>query len=75
MSQTRKSTEKEKHASSGLQKKFSSIGKVESKTKEESNQENSNNKNSDIIEQEIQENNIGISNDDVNIPSAEVIFY
>ncbi|XP_047356001.1 TRAF3-interacting protein 1 [Vespa velutina] len=69
VSQTRKSTEKEKHAS-GLQKKFSSVGKVESKIKEENNQENSINKNSNIIEQEIQENNIEKSND-VNIPPAE----
>ncbi|KAF7397737.1 hypothetical protein HZH68_008959 [Vespula germanica] len=68
VSQTRKSTEKEKHAS-GLQKKFSSVGKVESKTKEESNKESSNNKNSNIVEQEIQENNIGKSND-IDIPSA-----
>ncbi|XP_035729411.1 TRAF3-interacting protein 1-like [Vespa mandarinia] len=69
ISQTRKSTEKETHAS-GLQKKFSSVGKVESKIKEENNQENSINKSSNIIEQEIQENNIEKSND-VNIPLAE----
>ncbi|XP_046822806.1 TRAF3-interacting protein 1 isoform X2 [Vespa crabro] len=69
VSQTRKSTEKEKHAS-GLQKKFSSVGKVESKIKEENNQENSINKSSNIIEQEIQENNIEKSND-VNIPPVE----
>ncbi|KAI4486916.1 hypothetical protein M0802_012235 [Mischocyttarus mexicanus] len=66
VSQTRKPIEKEKNTS-GSQKKNSTAGKVGSKMKEE----DSNNKNNDIIKQENQENNIGKSNDGVDIPPAE----